>query len=67
MFLCYKIQKDFLDDSKERKELMLLAREISDSGARFTAADFFEINRSTFFGILSVTTTYLIILIQFNT
>ncbi|EFA02933.1 gustatory and odorant receptor 63a [Tribolium castaneum] len=64
--LCYKLQKDFADSSSERRELILLAKEISDNPIKFTASDFFEINKSTFFGIISVTTTYLIILIQFK-
>ncbi|XP_044254770.1 gustatory receptor 68a-like [Tribolium madens] len=65
--VCYKLQEDFDDNSRERRELILFAKEILDNPVKFTASDFFEINRSTFFGIISVTTTYLIILIQFNT
>ncbi|RZB40915.1 hypothetical protein BDFB_014701 [Asbolus verrucosus] len=66
MLLCYKMQQGFSDNSKERRELKWLTNEISINIAKFTAAEFFEINRNTFFGILSTTTTYLIIIIQFN-
>ncbi|RZC42723.1 hypothetical protein BDFB_013469 [Asbolus verrucosus] len=64
--LCYKMQEHFLDDSNERRKLIWLAKQTSTNGARFTAANLFEINRKIFIGILSITTTYFIIIIQFS-
>ncbi|RZC41106.1 7tm 7 domain containing protein, partial [Asbolus verrucosus] len=66
VMLCYKIQQHCVANSIERKELIYLAEVTSASVPTFTAAGFFEINRNTFLGILSATTTYLIIIIQFN-
>lgn len=43
--------------------LIMLARSINPC---YTAAEFFNVNRSTLFALLSVTTTYFIIMIQFN-
>ncbi|XP_044254072.1 gustatory receptor 68a-like [Tribolium madens] len=65
--LCYKLQSFYPQDAPQRKELLRFASESRGSVAKFTAADFFEIDRGTFFGILSTTTSYFIILIQFNT
>lgn len=43
--------------------LIMLAKNINPC---YTAADFFIVNRTTLFALLSVTTTYFIIMIQFN-
>jgi gustatory receptor len=64
--MCFKMQKCFPGNSNERRELLWLANETSVNIVRFTAAEFFEINRGTVFGILSTTTTYFIIIVQFK-
>jgi gustatory receptor len=64
--LCYKLQTLYKYDSLERKELIIFANEANLDVVKFTAADFFEINRGTFFGMLSAAATYFIIIIQFT-
>nr|XP_015834786.1 PREDICTED: gustatory receptor 68a [Tribolium castaneum] len=64
--MCYKLQGFYPEEAPQRKELLRFASESRGSVAKFTAADFFEIDRGTFFGILSTTTSYFIIMIQFN-
>jgi hypothetical protein len=64
--LCYKLQDLYKNDSLERKELIIFANEANVDVVKFTAADFFEINRGTFFGMMSAVATYFIIIIQFN-
>lgn len=64
--LCYKLQEDFLDSSMERKELMRLAKNVGCNAPVFSAAGFFEINKTTLFSLLSATTTYFIVVIQFS-
>lgn len=61
--ICYKIQHNY--DEKQRKELLNFAFELHNNKIHFTAANFFEINRKTFFAVLSTTATYIIIVIQF--
>ncbi|RZC41041.1 gustatory receptor 28b, partial [Asbolus verrucosus] len=64
--LCYKLREKFPEKSEQRKELLDLAHIVEKNRAHFTAAGFFEINKKTLFEILSTTTTYLIVTIQFN-
>ncbi|XP_044256029.1 gustatory and pheromone receptor 39a-like [Tribolium madens] len=66
VLLCYKMMEKFPERSQEQEELLLAAQVIEKSVANFTAAGFFDVNRSTLFGILATTTTYLIVTIQFN-
>lgn len=54
--ICYIKQQDFT-------ELAVLAGNLR---TKFTAADFFEINRTTLFSLLSVVTTYFIIILEFR-
>lgn len=61
--ICYKIQHNY--DGKQRKELLNFVGELHNTKICFTAANFFEINRKTFFAVLSTTATYIIIIIQF--
>lgn len=63
---CYKLEDECPIDSRERKELLQLARLSRNKVPYFTAADFFNIDRTTLFAFLSVATTYAIIIIQFN-
>lgn len=64
--LACRFQETMPIAAPERTELynlIVLARNINP---RYTAADFFNLNRTTLFALLSVTTTYFIIIIQFN-
>lgn len=64
-FLCYKLQEKVKEVS-QLTVVVNLARELKSNVATFSAADFFEINNNTLFGILASATTYFIIIIQFN-
>ncbi|XP_068906797.1 gustatory receptor for sugar taste 43a-like isoform X2 [Tenebrio molitor] len=66
VFLCYKLREKFPDKSEEQKELLQLAQIVEVNKANFSAADFFDVNRNTLFGIFGTITTYLIVTIQFN-
>lgn len=63
---CYKLEDEFAIGSKERKELLQLAKLSRINTPYFSAAGFFNMDRTTLFGFLSVATTYVIIIIQFN-
>lgn len=64
--LCYKLQEHFVTKSEARNELFKLAQETTANVAVITAANYFQINKATLFGIFSTTTTYFIIVLQFN-
>ncbi|KAJ8947248.1 hypothetical protein NQ314_008647 [Rhamnusium bicolor] len=64
--ICYKYQQDFSTSSGERQELICLTNQALNNKPAFTAAGFFEINRKTLLALLSATTTYFIVIIQFN-
>lgn len=64
-FLCYKLQEK-ITEASQIPTLLNLARELESNVATFSAAEFFEINNNTLFGILASATTYFIIIIQFN-
>lgn len=62
--ISHKIQDKI--DFNGREEIFNLLILVKASKPHFTAAGFFKLNRSTLFSILSVTTTYFIILLQFH-
>lgn len=64
--ICYRLEEDCPISSVERKELLKFERLARAKTPRFSAAGFFDIDRTTHFAFLSVTATYFIILIQFN-
>lgn len=64
--LYHKLQSFYPEEASQRKKLLRFANECHNCVSKFTKADFFEIDRGTFFGILSTTTSYFIIMIQFN-
>lgn len=64
--ICYKLEEQYPIATVERKELLKFASLSRNKVPRFTAAGFFEIDRTTHFGFLTVAATYFIILIQFN-
>ncbi|KAJ8921495.1 hypothetical protein NQ315_003113 [Exocentrus adspersus] len=51
---------------REMEELKRLENLMENKMPKFTAANFFQINRSTLLAIISTTTTYMIVILQFN-
>lgn len=64
--LAHKLQEDMPLMSTERNEVLNLIMLAKNVNPCYTAAEFFNVNRTTLFALLSVTTTYFIIIIQFN-
>lgn len=64
VYSCYKLQEK-TSEFITKQEVASLARELQFNVAIFTAADFFDLNKSTLFGILATITTYFIVIIQF--
>lgn len=64
--LACKYQEKMPLVSLERSELLHLIMLVRNINPCYTAADFFNVNRRTLFALLSVTTTYFIVMIQFN-
>lgn len=64
--LCNDFQEVLPLPSAVRSEALTLIKTVEDNAIAFTAANFFSINRVTFFNILSIMTTYVIVIIQFN-
>jgi gustatory receptor len=52
--------------SEEKRDLYWFTDFLLDNFPKLSAARFFHINRSTVLGILGTTTTFFIIMIQFN-
>ncbi|KAJ8918008.1 hypothetical protein NQ315_011461 [Exocentrus adspersus] len=63
---CYKLEQTLPLLSKELEELESLKKLIKNKTPKLTAAGFFEIRRSTLLSLLSTTTTYFIVALQFN-
>lgn len=66
IILAHKLQEEMPLMSLERNEilnLILLAKNVNPC---YNAIGFFKINRTTLFALLRVTTTYFIIIVQFN-
>lgn len=63
--VCRTVQQYFPLHSKERNEIFNLLLLVNSKQPLYTAAGYFTVNRSTLFGLLSVITTYFIILVQF--
>lgn len=63
--ICYKLQ-DQKTETWQTAEILCLAHEFESNSFKLSAADFFDINNSTLFGIFASTMTYFIIIIQFN-
>ncbi|KAJ8941398.1 hypothetical protein NQ314_010398 [Rhamnusium bicolor] len=64
--LCYKLQEKFEVFSNSREELLKLAYLAKSYSPKFSAANFFVVEKNTILGIISIATTYLIVVIQFN-
>lgn len=63
--ICNEVQERLPTLCVEREELLRLVEIAQQEPVCYSAADFFHVNRSTIFSILSVTATYFIIIIQF--
>ncbi|XP_023312412.1 gustatory receptor 68a-like [Anoplophora glabripennis] len=63
---CYRLELTLPLHSKELEELDILKKIIKNNRPQMTAAGFFEIKRSTLLALLSTTTTYFIVALQFN-
>lgn len=65
--LCNDFQEVLPLPSAVRSEALTLIRTVEDNTVSFTAANFFNVDRVTFFNILSIMTTYVIVIIQIST
>lgn len=63
---CQDHQDELPSRSEEREEIFKLLLLIDTRKPKFSAAGYFTINRKTIFTVLYVTTTYIIILVQFR-
>lgn len=63
---CYLLQQNPQVLSREREELQKIQDLIQNKEPKFTAASFFEIKRSTLLSLISTTTTYMIVILQFS-
>ncbi|KAJ3647929.1 hypothetical protein Zmor_019775 [Zophobas morio] len=64
--LCYKAKLNFSLDSEEVQALEKLASHAKHFGAKFTAAEFFDINKVIIFSFIGHVMTYFIIVMQLN-
>lgn len=64
--VCLEVQEKMPTPSWERKEIYKLLTVTSTKTGLYTAANYFVLFRGTLFSLLSVTTTYFIIMVQFN-
>jgi hypothetical protein len=62
--VAYSLDKHSLGDG--RNDLTKFIDVVKDNFPTFSAARFFDINRSTIFGIFDATITFLIVMIQFE-
>lgn len=65
--LCYLLQEDIEAYSKEKSDLVEFSNLVAHNFVKFTAANFFVIDKRIMFKIFNVTTTYMIVLLQFHT
>lgn len=63
--ICNEVEEQLPNFCTEREELLRLVELAKQEPVHYSAADFFHVNRTTIFSILSVTATYFIIIIQF--
>ncbi|KAJ8913105.1 hypothetical protein NQ315_000562 [Exocentrus adspersus] len=66
LVICYKLELVLPPLSKEREELKSLENILNSKPPRFTAARFFEIDRSTLLLCFSAVTTNLLVALQFS-
>lgn len=63
---CYKLDTNLPPQSFQRNEVYRLLMLMNSRRAEYTAGGYFAINKTTLFQLLSVTTTYFILLVQFK-
>lgn len=63
--ICNEVEERLPSFCTEREELLRLVELAKQEPVYYSAAEFFCVNRTTIFSILSVTATYFIIVIQF--
>jgi gustatory receptor len=64
--LCYKLQEKCMQESKEIEVLTKLVDHSKNFTPEFSAAGFFNINKSIIFSLVGNVATYFIITIQLN-
>jgi hypothetical protein len=64
--LCYKLQEEFIAESKEIEALIRLVDHSNNFTREFNADGFFNINKSIIFSLIGNVATYFIITIQLN-
>ncbi|KAH1028396.1 hypothetical protein HUJ05_001750 [Dendroctonus ponderosae] len=63
--ICYRIQLKYSVFSEAYQSIKNLLYLVTNTKIRFTAMDYYEINRSTMFDLIGTTATYFVVLIQF--
>lgn len=67
---CYQIQEEIDSgtkyDSESLKKLTRLIQFMEHCDVKFTAVNYFNINRGTILQVINIVTTYLIVIMQFN-
>ncbi|KAL1509700.1 hypothetical protein ABEB36_004401 [Hypothenemus hampei] len=63
--ICYKIQLKHSIFSVSYRSINNLLYVVTKKKVKFTAMDYYEIQRSTMFGVIGTTATYFVVLIQF--
>lgn len=56
----------FCYSAEKRQEIKIFTKTVADFFPKFSAAEFFEINKNLFLKMLGAVTTYLIVVVQFN-
>nr|CAH7766070.1 unnamed protein product [Callosobruchus chinensis] len=62
--ICYTLEQNETYTEEEKQELKSIVDQFTSDPPKFTAAGFFEINRSNILSFFSATATYLIVIIQ---
>lgn len=63
---CYMVDNVLQNSLVKRLEIVNLSAELSNSVARFSAHELFDLNLNTLCGILTTTVTYFVVIIQFR-
>lgn len=64
--VCRRQQERFKNENEIRQELFNFGVNLSSTEVYVTAANFFDINKKNLFGVFATTTTYLIVVLQYN-
>lgn len=64
LLVCYDLLDNPSTMSELQPELQMLINQIKNRPVKFTAAEFFEIKRSTTFSIVGTTATYFIVYVE---